>query len=86
MKKDRSLVSATARSQRLSRWAPTVPKRTATTSRAMSGRANVLAALAIADDETDLDLAGYDVQRAIAEPLLLVTDRLADPATRLPES
>jgi hypothetical protein len=49
-------------------------------------RANVLAAMAIADDETDLDMAGYYVQRAIAEALLLVTDRLADPATRLPES
>ncbi|MGO9960403.1 MAG: hypothetical protein ACLP50_31245 [Solirubrobacteraceae bacterium] len=44
-------------------------------------RANVLAALAIADDETDLDLAGYYVQRAIAESLLLVVDRLGDPRT-----
>jgi phosphoglycolate phosphatase-like HAD superfamily hydrolase len=41
-------------------------------------RANVLAALAIADDETDLDMSGYYVQRAIAESLLLVVDRLAD--------
>ncbi len=40
-------------------------------------RANVLAALAIADDETDLDMAAYYVQRAIAEALLLVADRLA---------
>jgi hypothetical protein len=41
-------------------------------------RANVLAALAIADDETDLEMAGYYVQRAIAESLLLVADRLSD--------
>jgi hypothetical protein len=49
-------------------------------------RANVLAALAIADDEPDLDLAGYYVQRAIAESLLLVVDRLADPRAPSPES
>jgi hypothetical protein len=49
-------------------------------------RANVCAALAIADDETDLDMAGYYVQRAIAESLLLVVDLLADPRTRSPES
>jgi hypothetical protein len=41
-------------------------------------RANVLAALAIADDETDLDMASYYDQRAIAESLLLVADRLTD--------
>ena len=41
-------------------------------------RANVLAALAIADDETDLDMANYYVQRAIAESLLLVFDRLTE--------
>jgi hypothetical protein len=41
-------------------------------------RANVLAALAIADETSDLDLAGYYVQRAIAESLLLVVDRLTD--------
>jgi hypothetical protein len=39
-------------------------------------RANVLAALAIADDETDLDQAAYYVQRAIAEALLLIVDLL----------
>jgi hypothetical protein len=41
-------------------------------------RANVLAALAIADDKTDLDMASYYVQRTIAESLLLVADRLTD--------
>ncbi len=39
-------------------------------------RANVLAALAIADDETDLEMANYYVQRAVAESVLLVLDRL----------
>jgi hypothetical protein len=39
-------------------------------------RANVLAMLAVADDETDVVIAGYYVQRAIAESLLLIADRL----------
>jgi hypothetical protein len=41
-------------------------------------RANVVEALAIADDETDVDIAGYYVQRAIAETLLLIHDQMAD--------
>ena len=41
-------------------------------------RANVLAALAIADDETDLEMATYYVQRAIGESCLLLVDLLAD--------
>jgi hypothetical protein len=41
-------------------------------------RANVLAMLAIADEETDLDQAEYYVRRAIAEELLLICDGLAD--------
>jgi hypothetical protein len=41
-------------------------------------RANVVAALAIADDETDLKTATYYVQRAIAESLLLAIDLLAE--------
>lgn len=40
-------------------------------------RANVRAALAIADDETDLEMATYYVQRAIAESLLIAVDLLA---------
>ena len=40
-------------------------------------RANVLAALAIADDAADLDIANYYVQRAIGESLLLLVDHLA---------
>jgi hypothetical protein len=40
-------------------------------------RANVLAALAIADDETDLEMANYYVQRAIGESLLLLVDHFA---------
>jgi hypothetical protein len=40
-------------------------------------RANVLAALAIADDETDLEMASYYVHRAIGESLLLLVDQLA---------
>jgi hypothetical protein len=39
-------------------------------------RANVLAALAIADDETDLEMANYYVQRAIGESCLLLVDLL----------
>ncbi len=48
-------------------------------------RANVLAALAIADDEEDLELADYYVQRAIAESLLLIVDGFADPLRRSPK-
>lgn len=40
-------------------------------------RANVLAALAMADEETDLDMAAYYVQRAIGESHLLLVDLLA---------
>jgi hypothetical protein len=40
-------------------------------------RANVLAALLIADEETDLEMANYYVQRAIGESLLLLVDRFA---------
>ena len=47
-------------------------------------RANVREALAIADDETDLEMAGYYVQRAIAESLLLVVDLLTDLRPRSP--
>jgi hypothetical protein len=39
-------------------------------------RANVLAMLSIADEEDDLEMAGYYVQRAIAESLLLIVDSL----------
>ena len=47
-------------------------------------RANVLAALAIADDTTDLELANYYVQRAIGESCLLLVDVLV--AQRSPPS
>jgi hypothetical protein len=40
-------------------------------------RANVLATLAIADDETDLEMPNYYVQRAIGESLLLLADHFA---------
>jgi hypothetical protein len=47
-------------------------------------RASVLAALAIADDETDLEKATYYVQRAIAESLLIATHLLAAHRTQQP--
>ena len=40
--------------------------------------------LAIADDETDVEEAGYYVQRAIAESLLLLVDLLAGERSRSP--
>jgi hypothetical protein len=40
-------------------------------------RANVLAALNIADEETDLEMANYYVHRAIGEALLLLVDQNA---------
>ncbi len=39
-------------------------------------RANALQMLALADDETDVVIAGYYVQRAIAESLMLIVQRL----------
>jgi hypothetical protein len=48
-------------------------------------RSNVLAALAIADDETDLDMATYYVQRAIAESLLMAIDLLASQRDQPPQ-
>jgi hypothetical protein len=48
-------------------------------------RANVLAALAIADEETDLEMANYYVQRAIGESLLLLVDRFAAPQDQQPD-
>ncbi len=42
---------------------------------ATPSRGNVLAALAIAADETDLEMANYYVQHAISESLLLLVDR-----------
>lgn len=47
-------------------------------------RANVLAALAIADDEADLDMANYFVQRAIGESLLLLFDLFTAEQNREP--
>jgi hypothetical protein len=44
---------------------------------ASPSRANVLTALAIADEETDLDMATHYVQRAIGESWLLLVDLLA---------